>query len=177
MIKTRIGGVVFEGSDKMDSIIILLNTIENYINQKLEVFQQLLTLTLEQEKVLEHEEVDLQSFEELLNTKDNPIQKLDQINEDLSLILDQNEQLLSSGLEAHRDQINQIRYKLEKLSSLGKDISKAEETNKEKIEQQFNVKRKDISAFKKSKHVASKYNQNMSDTHQSDMSYFMDRKK
>lgn len=169
--------VVLEGSGKMDSIITLLNTIENYINQKLVVFQQLYTLTLEQAKVLEHEEVDLLSFENLLDKKDKPIQKLDQINEDLSLILDQNEQLLSSGLEVHKEQINQIRSKLEKLTSIGEDISRAEETNKEKIDRHFNVKKQDISAFKKSKQVASKYNQNMSDTHQSDMSYFMDRKK
>lgn len=161
----------------MERIIILLNTIENYINQKLEVLQQLYAITLEQTQVLEYEEVNLKFFEELLDKKDNPIQKLNQINEDLSVILDQDKQLLNNNLEEYKEQINQIRCKLENLTTLGENISKIEEANEKKIVQHFNFKRQDISSFKKLKQVASKYNQNMSDTHQSEMSYFMDRKK
>lgn len=161
----------------MKSIKTLLDTIEKSINQKFELFQQLQALTLEQAQVLEVDEIDFPSFEKLLDAKDNHIQKLDQIDNALSAVLEPNQHLLGSGLEAHNDQINQIRAQLEQLTSLGQEIGKIEGSNKEKLDHYFNNKKEDIRSFKQSKQVASKYNQNMSNTHQSDMSYFMDRKK
>ncbi|PKM52713.1 MAG: hypothetical protein CVV02_00840 [Firmicutes bacterium HGW-Firmicutes-7] len=161
----------------MDNIKALLDTVEEYINQKLEVFHQVRTLTLEQAKVLEIEEVDLQYFEKFLDTKDQYLQNLNQINEDLSSVLVQNEQLLSSGLEAHKEQIEQIKDKLEQQTLIGEDIKKIEDSNKKRLNLQLNIKREGIHSFKKSKKAASKYSQNMSSTHQNEMSYFMDRKK
>ncbi|MBC7959855.1 MAG: hypothetical protein H7X94_08310 [Vallitaleaceae bacterium] len=161
----------------MKSTKALLDTIEKSINQKIELFEQLQALTLKQAQLLEVEEIDLTSFEELLDSKDSHIQQLDQIDEALSSILETNQHLLSSGLEAHNDLINQIKILLEQLTTLGQEIGKIEGTNKERLDQYFNNTKEDIRSFKKSKQAASKYNQNMSNSHQSDMSYFMDRKK
>ncbi len=155
----------------------LLDTTEKSIDKKLELLQQLLRLTLEQTSVLALEDIDFTTFEALLDAKEIHLEELEQMDGYLSSIIEDNQKLLGSGLEAHDLQINQIRYKLDQLTSLGQEIGKLEGSNKERLNQYINYKKEDISSFKKSKQVASKYHQNMSNTHQNDMSYFMDSKK
>lgn len=161
----------------MKSIKALLDKIEKYLDQKVILFQQLQTLTEEQSQMLAVEEINLETFEVLLEAKDNPIKKIDHIDEALSTIIDQHQHLLTSGLEAHNEQIDRIKLRLEQINAIGLELSRIEETNKNKLNQHFNLKRQDSLSFKKSKQAASKYNQNMGNTHQNDMSYFMDRKK
>lgn len=163
----------------MDERKALLDTIENCLVQKLEAFRQLKSLTEEQSMLLTTEEKNIEVFEELIGKKENQFVQLVALDEVITNVQSQhqNEHLLSSGLEPYQEQIDQIRVTIEVIAGLANAISDLENENKSKINHYFNSKKTNIQTFKKSKAAASKYTQNMRDTHQNYMSYFMDRKK
>ena len=156
---------------------VYLNVLIDALRKKEELLNALIELTKEQESILAESSFSLDSFDSVMNHKDEVINQLNQVENGFEAIY----QRVEKELPAKKDQIKTEILEIQKLIRSVTDksivIQALESKNKEKLIMQLAGRRQEIRSFKATNHAADRYYQNMANQHQEGQSYFLDKKK
>ena len=158
--------------DKRSYIIILKDTLE----KKVSILNQLLEITLRQEKYISENLDSVDEFEETYTAKGTLIEQLNKLDEGFELIYENVKEELSVNQIQYREEILYLQDLIRQITERSTELQAIEMRNKNKIEAYFSKRKKEIKGYKVNSKTASSYYKNMADQHDGE-SYFYDKKK
>jgi len=158
--------------DKRSYVSILKDTLE----KKVSVLNQLLEVTLQQEKCISEDAFDSDEFEQTYTVKEALIDQLNKLDEGFELIYEHVKEELSINQIQYKDEILHLQGLIRQITEKSTEIQAIEMRNKSKVEAFFLQRKKMIKGFKVNSKRASSYYKNMADQHHGE-SYFYDKKK
>lgn len=129
-----------------------------------------------QSRIVNQEELNLDSFGVSVEEKQKLIDELNKLDDGFQMIFDKLKEELSKDRALYADQIKQMQELIKIITDKSVKIQAQEEKNKECIMAHFAKMRKEVKVAKTSMDVAANYYKNMSKTAVVD-SQFMDKKK
>lgn len=145
------------------------------LSKKIQILEQLMSYTKEQEALLEDEEWSMEKFQQLLDKKGELIDVLNTMDEGFEQVYERIEEELNGKKEIYATEILLMQQRIKEITDLSVKLQELEYKNKEKIEMQFSKKRNEIKNFRQSKDSVNKYYRIMSKTQIVD-SAFLDKK-
>lgn len=161
----------------MDSINTYISVLHGSLRKKLELIKKLLELTKEQNKILNEEAVDIDSFDRIVNEKEAKINEVLEIDRGFQTVFSKVSSIIKESPQQYRQQILEMQNFIRTITDIGVEIEKLENKNKEKFNKFLASKRSDIRDFKVSNKTAVSYYKNMSNQHREWQSYFVDSRK
>lgn len=152
-----------------------LRMMSDVLTKKELQLQQLTELTREQERLLKAEEFDEESFQQIIDKKEEHIKKILEFDSGFQAIYNRIEEELKNGKERYKDKIVELQGLIVRVTQLSANLQAMERNNKASMELCLSEKKKGIKQFKVSKQTADRYYKNMIGM-QKNMSYFMDQK-
>ena len=163
------GGVFMTG--KSNYLMIMVESL----SKKIEILEQLLEYTEEQEVLLEQPEFQMEEFGQLLDKKGELIDVLNTMDQGFEQVYERMEKEIKGRKEEYYTEILLMQQRIKNITDLSIKLEELEHKNKEKIEAQFSQKRNEIKTFRQSKDNVNKYYRSMSKTQVVD-SAFLDKK-
>lgn len=160
-----------------NDIAVYVTALEDSLQSKEQVLQNLLRLTEEQRLVLEQEQVDADAFDNLLEEKEVYIKKLEELDQGFEKLFQRIGTAIKAEKERYKAQILRMQELIRKITECSMKIQMAEKQNRELFDAFMSGKRREIRDFKVSNKTAVSYYQNMANQHHEWQSYFMDKKK
>lgn len=145
------------------------------LSKKIEILEQLLEYTEEQETLLDEEEFRMEEFSKLLDKKGELIDVLNTMDQGFEQVYERIQEELKGKKEEHAHEILLMQQRIKNITNLSIKLQELEYKNKEKIEVQFSKKKNEIKTFRQSKDNVNKYYRVMSKTQVVD-SAFLDKK-
>ena len=145
------------------------------LSKKIQILEQLMSYTKEQEVLLEKEEWSMEEFQQLLDRKGELIDVLNTMDQGFEQVYERIEEELNGKKETYATEILLMQQRIKVITDLSVKLQELEYKNKEKIEIQFLKKRNEIKNFRQSKDSVNKYYRVMSNTQIVD-SAFLDKK-
>ncbi len=136
---------------------------------------KLLTLTLEQEKLLQEEEFKEAEFSLLVEKKNGNLRKLEETDSGFQSLYNRVAEEMKENKEQYKEQILTMQKLISSVTDLGVKLTALENKNKTALEAKLQGKKQNIRQFKVSRQTADKYYKNMIGM-QTGASYFMDKK-
>ena len=140
------------------------------LKRKEKILQQILEQTKEQEVILKQEDVDYDRFQELLDEKGRQIDELNQIDEGFDALFKKVEK------KNYLTEIVTMQKLISAVSDLGLRIQALEAQNSERFKIYLASKRKQIHDYHVNSQTASRYYQNMANSHRPEQSYYFNEK-
>lgn len=150
---------------------ILVNTLQKQV----EVLQEILKVTQEQNKIAHMSEFDELLLEETLNQKEILIANLNKLDAGFTAIYGRVKSEIKLNQEQYKKELVEVQKLIKESTDLGMLIKVLEERNREKMIQCFSNQHKKYNAKNTAATVASHYNQTMNQSKVAN-SYFMDKK-
>ena len=147
-----------------DYIQILIKSLQ----KKIETLDFISSVNMEQKKLAEEENFDLEAFEKTLEKKQEGIDALNKLDEGFETVFER--------VKPEITEIEQLKKLVTLVTEKGIIAQTEEARNKALIEKQFSGLRKDIRQKKMTKNVTNNYYKNMNKLNVID-SVFMDKKK
>ena len=145
------------------------------LSKKIQILEQLMSYTKEQEALLEDEEWSMEKFQQLLDKKGELIDVLNTMDQGFEQVYERMEEEINGNKEKYTTEILLMQQRIKMITDLSIKLQELEYKNKEKIEMQFSKKRNEIKNFRQSKDSVNKYYRTMSKTQIVD-SAFLDKK-
>ena len=145
------------------------------LSKKINILEQLIEHTKEQEILLQEEEWDMERFQQLLDKKGELIDVLNTMDQGFEQVYERIEEELNGKKEKYNMEILLMQQRIREITDLSVKLQELEKKNKTKIEVQFSKKRNEIKNFRQSKDSVNKYYRAMSKTQIVD-SAFLDKK-
>lgn len=145
------------------------------LSKKINILEQLLSYTKEQEALLEEEEWSMEEFQQLLDKKGELIDVLNIMDEGFEQVYERMEEEINGNKEKYTTEILLMQQRIKMITDVSIKLQELEYKNKEKIEAEFSKKRNEIKNFRQSKDSVNKYYRTMSKTQIVD-SAFLDKK-
>ena len=145
------------------------------LSKKINILEQLIEHTKEQEILLQEEEWDMERFQQLLDKKGELIDVLNTMDQGFEQVYERIEEELNGKKEKYNMEILLMQQRIREITDLSVKLQELENKNKTKIEVQFSKKRNEIKNFRQSKDSVNKYYRAMSKTQIVD-SAFLDKK-
>ena len=145
------------------------------LSKKINILEQLLSYTKEQEALLEEEEWNMEEFQQLLDKKGELIDVLNTMDEGFEQVYERMEEEINGNKEKYTTEILLMQQRIKMITDVSIKLQELEYKNKEKIEAEFSKKRNEIKNFRQSKDSVNKYYRTMSKTQIVD-SAFLDKK-
>lgn len=145
------------------------------LSKKIQILEQLMSYTEEQEALLENEEWSMEEFQQLLDKKGELIDTLNTMDQGFEQVYERIQEELNGKKEVYATEILLMQQHIKVITDLSVKLQELEYKNKEKIETQFSKKRNEIKNFRQSKDSVNKYYRVMSKTQIVD-SAFLDKK-
>lgn len=139
-----------------------LTILSESLDQKIAVLQDIQAYNQKQEKALTEEILDLDSFDEALEEKEELIQRVEKLDEGFETLYAQIAEQLSGNREAYADQIRELQEKIRKVTDMSVAIQAQEARNKKLIEDYFAKARTGIRQGRQNSKAAYDYYRNMS---------------
>lgn len=139
-----------------------LTILSESLDQKIAVLQDIQAYNQKQEKALTEEILDLDSFDEALEEKEELIQRVEKLDEGFETLYAQIAEQLSGNREAYADQIRELQEKIRKVTDMSVNIQAQEARNKKLIEEYFAKARTGIRQGRQNSKAAYDYYRNMS---------------
>ncbi|WOO35148.1 hypothetical protein R2R35_15235 [Anaerocolumna sp. AGMB13020] len=156
---------------------VYLNVLIDTLRKKEELLNTLIELTKEQESILAESPFSMDSFDLVMNHKDEAINQLNQVENGFELIYQRVEKELPAKKDQIKTEILEIQKLIRNVTDKSMVIQALESKNKERLIMQLAGRRQEIRSFKATNHAADRYHQNMANQHQEGQSYFLDKKK
>lgn len=153
-----------------------LTLLEESLQKKLQVMDEIQKYNLKQQEIFQSEEVDMDSFDEAVEEKDNLIEKLSSLDRGFESLYDKVAQELSGNRDKYREQIKRLQELVAKVTETSVTIQAQEARNKKLIEDFFQRARSNIRQDRKTSKAAYDYYKNMSKSSVV-LPQFMDKKK
>ena len=164
----------------MDDIRVYVNILSDSLRKKLDVLQELFSLTKKQNEILSEkdtEKVDIDGFDRAFEEKDKLIKKMQELDNGFDSVYKKVGSFLAENKQEYKQDILQMQNLIRTITNIGMELESLEQQNKTKFNTYIRNKRHAINDFKQSNRVATSYYQNMSNQHRVWQSHFLDQKK
>lgn len=164
----------------MDDIRTYINILSDSLIKKLDVLQNLLSLTKEQNLILDEQnpdKVDVDGFDRAFEKKEKLIAQMQELDKGFDSVYKKIGRLLSENKEEYKPEILKMQNLIRSITDTGMELESLEQKNKTLFNTFIRNKRHAINNFKQSNRVATTYYQNMSNQHREWQSHFLDKKK
>ncbi len=155
---------------------VYMSALQDSLRKKREVLQRLYDLTQQQKAVLEQENVDVDRFEELMESKEGEITILNSLNAGFQSLFEKVESTMQDQRYQYEKQIRQMQEDIRAITDLSVQIEGLEHQNRDAFQAYLLRERKEIQAGRASSRTAVSYYQNMPNQHHEWQTYFMDQK-
>lgn len=153
-----------------------LTLLEESLQQKLQVMDEIQQYNLRQQEIFQADEVDIDRFDEYVQEKGNLIDKLNSLDNGFESLYNKVAKELADNRDAYKDQIKRLQELVTQVTETSVTIQAQEARNKKLIEDFFQKTRESIRSGRKSSKAAYDYYKNMSKSSVV-MPQFMDSKK
>ena len=146
----------------MDDIRVYVNILSDSLRKKLDVLQELFSLTKKQNEILSEkdtEKVDIDGFDRAFEEKDKLIKKMQELDNGFDSVYKKVGSFLAENKQEYKQDILQMQNLIRSITDTGIKLESLEQQNKTKFNTFIRNKRHEISSFKQSNRVAtlSKY--------------------
>lgn len=141
-----------------------LAILEESLDQKAAVLDEITGYCREQEALLKQETLDLESFDSYVDRKDLCIQKLAKLDEGFETLYERMKEQLAGGKEAYKDQIARIQQKITVITEKSVSIQAQEVRNKKMVEDYFTKERSQLRQGRQASKAAYGYYKNMNNS-------------
>lgn len=146
------------------------------LKRKKRILQTIFAQTEEQEKILKDDNFDYDQFQKILDEKGQEIDELNQIDDGFDALFKKVEKEITSHRENYSDEIQVMQQLIADVSDLGIRIQALEAQNNERFKIYLASKRKQIRDYHVNSQTASRYYQNMANSHRPEQSYYFNEK-
>lgn len=146
------------------------------LEKKIELLDQLIALSKEQELLIINDSINEERFNQILDEKDIKINRILELDEGFDKIYQNLKEELAVNMNNYKDEIQKLKDRITTVTNKGVQLQVIEKQSKSKMEFYFHAERKKIKEFRLSNQTASSYYKNMTD-HYEQQSYFYDKKK
>lgn len=153
-----------------------LTLLEESLQNKLQVMDEIQQYNLRQQEVFQSEEVDLDRFDEYVEEKENLIEKLSSLDNGFERLYAKVAKELADNRDKYKDQIKRLQELVTKVTETSVTIQAQEARNKKLIEDFFQRARDGIRNDRKTSKAAYDYYKNMNKSSVV-LPQFMDKKK
>lgn len=153
-----------------------LTLLEESLQKKLQVMDEIQQYNLKQQEIFQAEEVDIDRFDEYVEEKGNLIDKLNSLDNGFESLYAKVAKELEGNRDQYKDQIKRLQELVTQVTETSVTIQAQEARNKKLIEDFFQKTRENIRSGRKSSKAAYDYYKNMSKSSVV-MPQFMDSKK
>jgi len=147
------------------------------LKRKKDILEVLLEKTRQQEILLRSEELNIESFNAIINEKGDGIDEINTIDEGFDALFRQVKKEITADRLSYKQEIEEMQELIAKVSELGVQIQALEHQNSERFKMYLSRQRKTIHDFYVNNRTASNYYQNMANVHKPEQSYFFDATK
>lgn len=161
----------------MSGINVELNILIDVLNKKALLLQELYDLTKAQESLLNEEELRMEVFDELMNQKQERIDKVIGIDEGFKLTYEKIRIQLEGNKALYKNDIQKMKDLIVTIGDLTVALTVQEEKNKNLFITKANSEKGKIKEFRKSKQTVANYYKSMNNQKNAERSYFFDSKK
>lgn len=133
--------------------------LEESLQKKIDVLEEISSYNEEQYKVFSENMPDLESFDETIERKEELIQKLTQLDEGFESLYAKIAEQLSENREQYAEQIRLLQGLITQITDMSVKIQAQEARNKALIEGFFSKKRREVGDGRRSVHAAMSYYQ------------------
>lgn len=153
-----------------------LGILEESLQKKLKVLEEIIMYNQEQEKLLRKENTSLDELDENMSIKDELIQKVTALDEGFETLYERIKEQLLANKDAYKEQIQRLQQLISQVTEKGVSIQAQEARNKKLIEDYFKKERSEIRQNRQSSKAAYNYYKNVNNTNVV-MPQMMDQKK
>lgn len=160
----------------MDNNNTYIDILIGTLNRKNHILEEIIKLTMLQERYLNEPDMDMDFFDDTLEKKAELIRELDDLDDGFEAIYERVSEELKTRKENYKDKILKLQELIKEVTDKGIRLEALEQQNKLKIETYFSSKKQEIKEFKKSNESVANYYKSMTDNPQGE-SFFLDKKK
>ena len=153
-----------------------LQMLEQSLDQKKKMLDQLIKLTKDQGKSLEQDPVLWDDFDRLVDQKAELIERLDKMDDGFEKVYERIREELDQERDQHQDRILAIQKKIQTVTDAGASLMAAEQKNKTLVETKMSEEKKKLQQSKVSSKAATNYYRTMNKVNYIDPQ-LMDKKK
>lgn len=161
----------------METNNVYVTALQDSLSKKLEVLQQLLELTQEQEEILGQEEPGMDRFEEIIQEKDQLLREVSELDRGFDSVFAKVGNELKENKYQYQQRILQMQNLIRSITDCGLKLEGLEQKNKTSFQQYLSRERQEIKNFMVNNRTANTYYQNMANQHHEWQTYFLDQKK
>ena len=153
-----------------------LTMMEESLDRKIGVLEQIKKLNEQQKAILENKEVrDTEAFDKTVDGKEGLVEEIVKLNDGFDSLYDHVKEELNDHKDAYRDRIQRMQEKIKQVTELSNTIEAGENRNRRLAESFFAGARESLGGNAKSANAAINYYRNMSKSNFYDPQ-FMDKK-
>lgn len=160
----------------MDNNNTYIDILIGTLNRKNHILEEIIKLTMLQERYLNEPDMDMDFFDDTLEKKAELIRGLDDLDDGFEAIYERVSEELKTRKENYKDKILKLQELIKEVTDKGIRLEALEQQNKLKVETYFSSKKQEIKEFKKSNESVANYYKSMADNPQGE-SFFLDKKK
>ena len=153
-----------------------LSVLEDSLKKKLQILDELMDYTMQQQELLKVEELDYEAFDRLVDQKDPLIQKIMELDQGFETVYDRIKEQLLGNKEQYAAQIRALQSLIGELTDKSVKLQTMEQRNKSAVEQQFRKSREKIRQGRQNKQAALNYYKNMNNSNYVPPQFLDDKK-
>ena len=153
-----------------------LDAMIQSMNEKIECLDQLLRKTRQQKEAICAEKADWDTFDRLIDEKEELIDRLDQLDDGFQAVFDKIREELEGKKAQYRDKIVKLQEQIRKVTDRSNELIAEEQRNKAIMENRAASERKQLRQTKTNAKLASNYYNSMNRINYIDPQ-LMDKKK
>ena len=153
-----------------------LGILEESLQKKLKVLEEIAVYNKEQEQLLRKESVSLEELDENMSHKDELIQKVTALDEGFETLYERIKEQILTHKDDYKEQIRKLQQLISQVTEKGVSIQAQEARNKKLIEDYFKRERSQLRQNRQSSKAAYNYYKSVNNTNVV-MPQMMDQKK
>ena len=153
-----------------------LDILEECLQKKLKVLEEIAAYNQEQEQLLRKESVSLEELDENMSHKDELIRKVTALDEGFETLYERIKEQILTNKDVYKEQIIKLQQLISQITEKGVSIQAQEARNKKLIEDYFKRERSQLRQNRQSSKAAYNYYKSVNNTNVV-MPQMMDQKK
>lgn len=141
-----------------------LKILEESLQKKITVLDEIIAYNKEQEKLLKQEEVSVEELDTNMNLKDGLIQKLLKLDEGFESLYERIREQLLGNQSAYKSQIKSLQQLISKITEKSVSIQAQEARNKKLVEAYFAREKEQLKQGRQASRAAYDYYRSMNNT-------------
>ena len=139
-----------------------MNILAESLDKKIAVLEDIQVYNSKQEEAFSKDTPDMDSFDKVLEEKEDLIQRLEKLDEGFETLYERIAEQLKENRTAHASQIKTLQEKIQRVTDLSATIQAQEARNKKLIEEYFAKAKSGIKQNRQGSKAAYDYYRNMS---------------